>query len=263
LGVVAATLAVILAELLTNRPALGPLGFLVLIVPPALLVDELGGRRLPRAERLFVTIVGGVILALLTGIAAALSPRGLDTAAVAVVELGALAAALLLWLPGRGARHRTDVQVDGYRVARTAPESPTLRVSRTLRMSRSAVVSLVLVVAGLGLAGGGFAVAAWAAQAQVYAGFVQLWSLPPAAGGNQTVGVRNQEGGPVTCDVTLIRPGQPFLVGHVGTLAAGQEWTTTLPAAAAGQTGPWQLSLSCTDVSGAKIGRQLTINPPA
>src|SRR4051794_36714299 len=86
------------AQLVAGRDVVGPLGLPVLLAPPLALAAMLGAGRRGWPERLLVCLALILALTVLAGIAAALSPRGLDSRSVAAVELGLLAAAVVAGL---------------------------------------------------------------------------------------------------------------------------------------------------------------------
>jgi len=231
---------VLAIQMVTNRPALGIVGLAFLAVPGFVISQAVGPRPLGWPQVLLTTLGMSIVLAVLIGIIVALSPHGLDASSVARVELVALVWAATIWLWR---------QVRGERSSVHAP----LRVDHG---------SLLLIGLGLALACGGFLVASRAAQAQSYTGFVQFWSVPRGTGVDEILGVRNETGVALDCQVAIDRPDQPAYDWHIGAIDNGQDWLRPLPRIGATATGPWRISLRCAAPNGSTFDRRLSIDPP-
>jgi hypothetical protein len=235
------TLGLLAVQLVTNQPALGGVGLVLLLVPGFVVSQALGPRPLGWPEGLLTTLGASLVLAVLAGIIAALLPHGLDASSVAAVELVALSAASTIWL----------VRLMGHDVT-----WGRLRIS-------VGPGSLLLVVVGLALGSAGFIVAVRGAQDQTYTSFVQLWSVPPTSGADQLLGVRNLTGIAVDCEAVILRPGQPEYDWHIGAVANGQSWLGPLPRRDGSSPGLWQISVHCAAPDGSTFDRRLSIDPPA
>jgi len=259
---VAVSMGALAAQLVLGRD-LGPLGLVVLLVPGFAIVEALRNGPLPWADRLLAGLTAAVVIAMAAGIGTALAPRGLDASSVAVVELGALVAAVLV--PGFR-RRRSAVEPEAAPVARPAHAHPApAHPAPGARPERARVLrpaSLAFVVLGLVLGGAGFAVATRAEATQDFGAFVQFWSLPSSPGHAALVGVRNATGESLTCVIAIDRPGQEGAVTNVPTLADGQTFSASLPSGQASEVAPWQLILHCTGTDGQAFDRQLAIDPP-
>jgi len=224
----------------TDRPALGVFGVALLAVPGFVVSQAVGPRPLGWPQVLLTTLGTSLVLAVLTGVIVALLPVGLEASSVAAAQLAALAlgAAIWLWRQARGAR-------------RPAP-SP-IHVRRG---------SLLLVGLGLALGTGGFVVASRAAQTQASVGFVQFWSVARTTGDDDALGIRNETGLALDCQVAIDRPDQPRYDLHIGAIDDGQTWLGPLPRAEGTDARPWQLSLHCAASGGSTFDRRLSIDPP-
>jgi hypothetical protein len=233
------------AQLITGRPVLGALGLLLLGVPGFVISQT--ARPLPVSwpEVALVTLGTTLILTILVGIVAALSPHGLDASGAAAVELVAVALAVVLWRSARLARSREG---GARRAAIRIPRAPA---------------SVLVATVGLILAGSGFVVAARSAQTQEYGGFVQFWTVPSTTAGGALVGVRNATGSSIDCSISVIRPSQqPFDI-PAGAVQDGQSWSGQLPPRDAGDISPWQLALRCVADDGSVVERRLFTEPAA
>ena len=235
------SVAGLLVQLLTNHPAIGPAGLVLLAVPGFVISQAVTPRRLGWPHVLVMTLATSFVLAVLIGIVVGLSPYGMDSSSVAGVELVVLLLAATIWL---GSQKRRHPNFSGARL-RVAPGS------------------LALIVLGFTLGGAGFVVATRAAAGQVNAGFVQLWSVPPRTGTDQLVGVRNATGAPLDCQVAIDRPGEPRYDWDIGAIDDAQAWQGKLPRNESGDTRPWEISLHCVSPQGSIFDRRLTIDPPA
>jgi hypothetical protein len=235
------TLGVLVVQLVTNRPAIGGSGLIVLLVPGFVASQALSPRPLSWPEVLLTTLGASFVLAVLAGIIAALLPYGLDASSVAAIELVAFSAVSTIWL----------LRLMGGNVGWSRP-----RIS--VRPG-----SLMLVVVGLVLGSAGFIVAVRGAQDQPQTSFVQLWSVPPPSGESQVLGLRNATGSAIDCQLLMDRAGQPEYDWHVSALANGQSWLGQLPRRDASSAGTWQISAHCTGPNGSTFDRRLSIDPPA
>jgi hypothetical protein len=238
------------AQMVLGRDVVGPFGLLVLPAPALALAAMLGAGRRAWPERLLVCLALVVALSVLAGILAALSPKGLDARSVAAIELGLLAAAVVIGI-GRGADRARS------RSGSTRGRTPAPRGRFVVNIS-----SVALVLGGVALGGVAYAMATQAASAQADVGVVQFWSTPAGGGRPAQVGMANQTGGTLSCSVTITRRGHGTARVTISPLAPGQSWTSGLPSADASETALWQLDLAC---SGApdQIQRHLLIDPPA
>jgi hypothetical protein len=237
-------------QVIVGRDLVGPAGLLLLFAPAVALVAMLGGSARAWPGRLLAALALTVAWAVLAGIAAALSPRGLDARSVAAAELGVLVAAVIAGLV-RGARRPRR---------RLEPSEPSAaRPPR--RVSAVAVGSVGLIALGLGLAAAGYAIASEAAQTQGDAGFVQFWSTLGTTARAAQVGIANQSPQTLACSVTVTRQGRGTASVAISPLAPGQSWLSGLPTADATETAPWQLDLSCS-AGTDQVRRHLIINPP-
>ena len=274
---VATTLIILLAlgavavQLVTDQPPLGVVSLILLPVHGFVITQALGPRPLSWPQVLLTTLGTSLVLAVLAGIIAAISAHGLDASSVAGVELVALLGAAIIWLwrLRRGelnlARRKLgDQRRYEHAVFLGSHGQPDLSAppSRRPRI-RVRTGSLLLVVLGLGLGSAGFVVATRAAQDQIYPGFVQFWSVPPRAGAEELLGVRNVTGLALDCQVAIDRPNQPEYDWHIGAIDTGQAWLGQLPRTAVPDTGPWQISLHCAAPNGSTFDRRLSIDPPA
>jgi hypothetical protein len=235
------TLGLLAVQLVTNQPALGGVGLVLLLVPGFVVSQALGPRPLGWPEGLLTTLGASLVLAVLAGIIAALMPRGLDASSVAAVELVAFSAVSTLWL----------LRLVGNNVHWARP-----RISVE-------PASLLLVVGGLALGSAGFIVAVRGAQDQTHTSFVQLWSVPPLSGGSQVLGLRNVTGLALDCQVVIDRPALPEYDWHIGAIANGQSWLGQLPRPEGSNLGSWQISARCAAPDGSTFDRRLSIDPPA
>jgi hypothetical protein len=245
--VVIAAMAALVLQLLTGRAVVGPIGLLVLALPGIILAESLGASRRSWPERLLSTMAIVIVAAIFGSLVPALSPRGLDAAAVAGVEAVVLTVALTLWI-WRRPRHPASRAATG----------------RRRREALSAIGPASIAMAGLGIVLGaaGFAVATRAAQVQDVSDVLDFWSVRAASGQPAVIGVANLSPTRLTCDVTITRPAHSPIAFHLDTLGSGQTWLENLPAADPLETAPWQPALRCTDPSGAQLQRALSIDPP-
>lgn len=228
-------------QLVTDHPPLGVVSLILLVVPGFAMSQAFAPRPLSWPQALLTTLGASLVLAVLTGIIAALSAHGLDASSVAAVELVTLSVAAIGWL---------------WR----------LRLGRANWAPRVATVgpgSLLLVVLGLALGSAGFVVATRGAQDATYPGFVQFWSVPPGTGADALLGVRNATGLALDCQVAINRPDQPEYDWHIGAIDNGQAWLGQLPRTEVTDTGPFQISLHCAAPDGSTFDRRLSIDPPA
>jgi hypothetical protein len=245
------SLVALVLQLVFDQPIVGALGVVLLGVPAYALTRTAGPRPLGRPEILLVTLGGAVAINVLLGTVASLFPAGLSARSVAVLELSILAAIALSW--GRTSPARlASINSRAGEGASTAPR-------RGGRLPRASTVLLGGV--GLVLGGAGVAIAARSADDQAHPGFVQFWSLPGTGGSAATVGITNQFGVQLDCTVAIDRPDRPGLTWHPAALASGQTVVGLLPTAAADETAPWRLALSCAGVN-PPVERQLNIDPP-
>ena len=235
------TLGLLAIQLVTNQPLLGGLGLVLLLMPGFAVSQALGPRLLGWPEVLLTTLGAALALAVLSGVIAALLPPGLNASSVAAVEIVAMSVASTTWL-----------------VRLTGGDLRWVRPRITVRPG-----SLLLVVAGLALGSAGFIVAVRGAQDQAQTSFVQLWSLPPASGGGQTLGLRNATGVAIDCQAVILRPGEPAYNWPIGAVANGQSWLGQLPQNDGSGSGLWQISVHCTGPDGSTFDRRLNIDPPA
>jgi hypothetical protein len=247
---IATTLIILLAlgalavQLVADQPALGVVSLILLAVPGFAITQALGPRPPSWPQVLLTTLGASLVLAVLTGIIAAMSAHGLDASSVAAVELVALSAAatIRLWRLMRG-QMRSEMNWARPRIG-----------------VRSG--SLLLVVLGLALGSAGFVVATRAAQDQTYPGFVQFWSVLPRTGADELLGVQNVTGLALDCQVTINRPDQPVYDWDIGAVGNGQTWLGQLPRTEVTDTRPWQISLHCAAPDGSAFDRRLSIDPP-
>jgi hypothetical protein len=237
-------------QIVLGRDLVGPFGLLVLLAPPLALATMLGAGRRAWPERLLVCLALAVALTVLAGILAALSPKGLDARSVAAVELGLLAAAIVVGI-GPGADR-----------ARRRPGSTKGRAPAPLRALVGNASSIALVLGGVALAGVAYAMATQAANAQTAVGVVQFWSTPAAADRPAQVGMANRTADTLSCSVLITRRGHGTARVTISPLAPGQSWTSGLPPAEASETALWQLDLTCKGAPD-QIQRRLLIDPPA
>ena len=197
---------------------LGPI--LVLVAPGAAAGLALFPRgTLDRAERVLVSLVGSVVVAivlgfLMTRIGIRLTPISW-TVALALVTVGGIAGAVIR-VGGTRSIHVPD------RIA-----VPTGRSIPRLDLRLVAVAALVtLSAAGIARLG---------ASAQPEPGFTQLWLLP-GAGDALRIGVADEEAGPVTYRLVLRSATGTIAEWKDVRLAPGQRWerSVTVPAAARG-----------------------------
>lgn len=224
---------------ITNRPALGIAGLLLLAVPGFVISRAFGVRALDWPQILLATIGTSLVLAVLIGIVLAISPYGLNASSVAAIELLAAIAAVIPWLWYRSYGDRTPARLP----IRFAPGS------------------LLLVSLGLGLGGAGFVVATRAADDQDYARFVQFWSVPATTGADQLMGVRNSTGFSIDCEVAIDGPHQTTYNWRIGAIDNGQAWLGQLPLAEAPDAGRLDISLHCAASDGSTFNRRLSANP--
>jgi hypothetical protein len=239
--IILVSVGALVVQLLTNHPAIGPAGLVLLAVPGFVISQAITPRRLGWPHVLLTTLATSLVLAVLIGIMVAISPYGLDSSSVANVELVVLLLAATIWL-GNWERGQPSLSHVRIRV----PPGP-----------------FFLIGLGLTLGGVGFFVATQAAQGQVSAGFVQLWSVPPRTGTDQLVGVRNATGAPLSCQVAIDRPGEPRYEWEIVAIDDGQTWQRKLPENASADPRPWEISLLCASPQGSRFDRRLTIDPPA
>jgi hypothetical protein len=238
--IILVSVGALMVQLITNRPAIGPAGLVLLAVPGFVISQAIAPRLVGWPHVLVTTLATSLVLAVLTGIMVAISPYGLDSSSVAIVELVVLLSAATVWLRD---------QILGQPSYSGAP-------------IRVASGSLALIGLGLTLGTAGFFVATLAAQDQVNAGFVQFWSVPPRTGTDQVLGVRNATGVPLDCHVAVDRPDEPRYDWDIGAIDDGQAWLGQLPQDGGADTRPWQISLHCASQHGAIFDRRLTIEPP-
>jgi hypothetical protein len=235
------TLGLLAIQLVTDQPPLGGLGLIQLLMPGFAISQALGPRLLGWPEVLLTTLGAALALAVLSGVIAALSPRGLDASSVAAVEIVAMAVASTTWL----------VRLAGGDLRRVRPRI-------IVRPG-----SVLLLVAGLGLGSAGFIVALRGEQSEAQTSFVQLWSLPPASGGAQSLGLRNATGVGIDCQAMILRPGEPTYDLPIGAVADGQSWLGQLPQREGSGPGLWQISVHCAGADGSIFDRRLNVDPPA
>lgn len=241
--------AVLVAQLLLGRQPLGLAGALVLLLTGVVLMAALGVSRISRVERILAAVSLGLASTVLVGVAAALSPQGLDARSVAVVELGLLAAAFLAWVV-RGSGGRRP------RVRSTGDVGPP-PAGRGI----AGAGTVLLVGLGLALAAVGYGIATRAAHAQDYGGFVQFWSTPAASGRPAEVGIGNQTRDVLACAIEITRPAHGGASVLIDAIQPGQPRLAALPVADASETEPWQLTLRCSGAA-QPIERRLLIDPP-
>jgi hypothetical protein len=227
-------------QLAFGQPVAGVLGLLLLLVPGFALSRSIGPRPLGWPETVLVVIGAALAISVLIGTVAGLTPAGVSSRSIAIIELPVLAALTFAW---RDRLIRGEV----------SPARPRRRIAKG---------SMLLAAVGVALAAAGYAIATRAAQDQVYGGFVQFWSLPSTSGPGATVGVRNLTAGPIACLVAIDRPDRAGLSWNAGHLDPDQTAGTTLPVADPDETASWRLSLECRPASGEPIQRQLSIAPP-
>src|SRR5439155_24935749 len=157
-------------------------------------------------ERLLSAAALVLVVSIFTGIIAALSPRGVDAATVAAVELVvlALAAVARLWRRPRNRRAAAGTDLPVPRPARR----PRLGIGRG---------SVAIVVLGVLLGAAGFAVATRSAQAQDVPEVLQFWSIPGPSGHTEVV-VDDRSTISVTCAMTITRPSSQPVPVEVGVL---------------------------------------------
>ncbi|HEX5239887.1 MAG TPA: hypothetical protein VFW20_02715 [Candidatus Limnocylindrales bacterium] len=247
--VAVAGLVIALAQTILGE-SVGPAGLLVLPIIAIAIVRATTARSMAWPEATLVVIALSLAIAVLVGFVAALAPRGLSATTTGALEFVLLAAALAvrLWRPPAPVTPR--------------PQGPPPGISapRTGGISARAVG---LTLAGILLGGAGFGVAAYGAQTQAYAGYVQFFAVPASSGSGDVVGVSNGLADSIQCRVSLVRPQAGTSELRVPDLPAGGTWTNALPHANAGETVLWKLTLSCTAADGSSITRSLTIAPAA
>jgi hypothetical protein len=244
----AATLALVgsgifVAQFLTDAPFVGLGGLVALFAPGVIVALAASARLRRRPSTVLVVLAVTLVLIVLIGIAAALTPRGLGPQTVAGIGQLVLTIAFAGWF--LRARHLL---------------APTTIPASSTRPSRRAVA---LVVAGIAMAGAGMVVARGAAQAQAYAGYVTLWSGRSPSSGAPVVAVGNASGASLQCSVELTRPGAAPTRWSTDAIADGATWEHPLPIAASDERAAWRVDLQCTEPSGATLERQLRIDPPA
>jgi len=242
----------LIGQVLLDRSVLGAAGLATLAVPPILLATVLGRRRRRWPVRLLAALALTVALTVLMGVVAALSPHGLDAAAVAVLELVVLVLAFAVAL-SRGPR----VAARRLSIIRHARRVPARGAPFTVRRG----ASIALLIAGPILAAGGVAIAASAAAANQAGDFVQLWSVPAVAREPTEIGVTNRTSATLECGLTLRRSGRDTVGIQVPSLAPGQTWTDRLSPADPSDVARWALALSCTGET-EELARFLLIDPP-
>jgi hypothetical protein len=236
------TLGLLAIQMVTNEPPFGSLGLILLVMPGFAISQALGPRPFGWPEVLLTTLGAAIVLAVLSGVIAALLPRGLTASSVAAVEIVAMSAASTTWL----------VRLAG------GSDRTWVRSRITVRPK-----SLLLVVAGLALSIAGFMVAVRGEEQDAQTSFVQLWSVSPTSGVAQTFGLRNATGVAIDCEAAILRPGEPAYDSPIGTVANGQSWLGQLPERDGSRAGLWQINVHCTGPDGTVFDRRLNINPPA
>lgn len=227
-------------QLVTNRPVIGVAGLLLLAVPGFVLSQSFASRSSSWPEVALTTVGATLVLMVFVGVAAALSPHGLDSSSVAAIELWVLSVASILWL----VRSRREL---------STPARPRISI-------RPGSIALVALGGLLGAAG--FVVATRAAETQPHEGYVQFWSIPPAAGADALLGIENASGGPLDCKVTITLPNESKIEVNIGTVRDGESLIRMLPRSEANTKAQWDVSLHCGGLDGSTVERRLTINPP-
>lgn len=255
--VAVAGLVIALAQTILGE-SVGPAGLLVLPIIAIAIVRATTARSMAWPEATLVVIALSLAIAVLVGFVAALAPRGLSATTTGALEFVLLAAALAvrLWRPPAPVTPRPQGPPPGI----SAPRTGGISAPRTGGISARAVG---LTLAGILLGGAGFGVAAYGAQTQAYAGYVQFFAVPASSGSGDVVGVSNGLADSIQCRVSLVRPQAGTSELRVPDLPAGGTWTNALPHANAGETVLWKLTLSCTAADGSSITRSLTIAPAA
>jgi hypothetical protein len=228
-------------QIVTNQPTFGAIGLVLLAIPGIVLAQALPPRPTGWPEITLVIVGTSLSLMVLIGIATGLSGRGLDTSSVAALHLLALGGTGSAWIWRLDRNPRTWI-------------GPPIRVASS---------SVLLGLLGMAFGAAGFLVATRAAENQPYAPFVQLWSVPPSAGTEPTLGVRNGSRVTIDCDLTIYRPGASRFDVHIGTIDPGGSWESPLPPRESTDPTPWDIALDCAGADGSTFGRRLSIDPPA
>ena len=248
------SLVALALQLVFDQPVVGALGIVLLGVPAYALTRAAGPRPLGWPEILLVTLGAAVAISVLLGTVASLFPAGLSARSLAALELPILAAIGLAWR-----RRSRATRVPSMETGAGGDPASVRATHRAGRLPRAS--SILLGGVGLVLAGAGVVVAARSAEDQAHPGFVQFWSLPGSGEAAATAGITNQLGVQLDCTVAIDRPDRQGLTWHPGALAQGQTVVGLLPAAAADETAPWRLALSCAGTD-PPVERQLNIDPP-
>jgi hypothetical protein len=243
-------------QFVTGAPVFGIAGIAALLVPGFLISRALIGATTRWPLALLTTLSVTLILIVLIGLVAALTPRGLTPVTVAVFEhtILTLLLATWLWITWRS-------QTAASRQGRA--EAAAARGPRSATRPNLARGSVVLVTTGLLLATMGVAVAVGAANGQQHAGYLQLWSVESAAASEPVVGVQNATGAPLDCNLALTHVGAPAARWAIEGLEDGGTWFGGLPARTADEVDDWLLDLVCTSADGTTLERRLRIEPPA
>lgn len=230
-----------IAQLITGKPVLGPIGLLFLGVPGFVISQTIRPLPLSSPEVALVTLGTTVILTVLVGIVSAISPRGLDATSAAATELLAIALASWAFL-ARSTRSR----------ARRAP----IRI-------QVAPGSILVATVGLILAGAGFLVATRSAQTQLTASVMQFWTVASAPGVGPVIGLRNATGTSLDCVIAVSRPDQQEFHLDIRAVENGQSWSGRLPPREVSDGSRWEAVLQCSGADGSDVQRRLFVDPAA
>jgi hypothetical protein len=247
--VLVVTIIVLAAQVVTGGAVFGATSVPLLLVVPGYTFARIyrpGGLTWP--ELTIVTLGMSLTIAVIAGTVA--SPLGLSARTIAAVELPIVA--VLGWLALRAPRRAARAS-DGTRNG----------TGRSARAGLAFVSPTGVLLIGLGIVLGvaGFGVASTAAQQQTYADFVQFWMLPRAATNQDLLGVSSVANDPVTCQISVQRPGLATLDWPAADIAPGADWRGIFDAPTAGETGPWTATLHCVG-SDEAFDRRLTVLPP-
>lgn len=233
-------LGMLIFQILTGQRIVAPLGLMHFVIPGFVFARAIEPRPLAWPQVLLTTLAATIILGVVTGIASSVGPQGLDAWSVACVQLVVLIAAAVVWFDRRIRRE------------------PIWRRSPT----RLTLGSAVFVSLGIAFGVVGVGIATRAARDAQSSAFVQFWSVPDAASGD-ILGVRNESGMDLRCEITIDRPDRSALQVHVGVVGNSLSWAAPLPRAGGTGQGPWDISLRCEGPDGSTFERQLTIIPSA
>lgn len=182
---------------------------LVFVLPGRALLAAWFPHRLAQTpENILLTIIASIAVTTIGGLLLNLLPVGLVTQTW-VMWLGGVAAINTVIALLRALRAPGEV---------AAGNAAILRPAQALLM----VAAVVIVVGGMVVARGG-------ALSQPRAGFTQLWMLPASTADAISIGVRNEEGVPVTYRL-VVRQGEATIQDRDAILIEpAQSWSLTVP----------------------------------